>query len=399
MPPLNLKIYCRMKIFKCFDEFNAIFLNNIKNICHFMTRQDKIVKTSIIGIVVNLILVAFKAAIGILTNSIAITLDAVNNLTDALSSIITIIGAKLAGKAPDESHPYGYGRIEYFSSIIIAAIVLWAGITALMESWPKIFNPDVTSYTTVSLVIIAVAVVVKFALGRYVKSVGEEINSQALIASGSDAFFDGILSLATLIAAIISIFYNISLEGILGVVISVVIIKASLEMIKETVDSMLGDRIDSELSHNIKASICEFPGVHGAYDLSLHNYGPESMQGSVHIEVDDTMTAVDIQRLTRRISAKIYEDYSVILEGIGIYAKNDKFLDVRSDLEDIAGKYPEVKEIHAFMAYEDENLITFDMIVDFSADREKTKESILGEIKSKHPQFDYLIIDDYDVSD
>ena len=127
-----------------------------------MSRQEKIVKTSIIGIIVNLILVAFKATIGILVNSIAITLDAVNNLTDALSSIITIIGAKLSRKAPDKNHPYGYGRIEYFSSVIIAAIVLWAGITAFMESWPKIFNPDVTSYTTVSLVIIAVAVVVKY---------------------------------------------------------------------------------------------------------------------------------------------------------------------------------------------------------------------------------------------
>ena len=364
-----------------------------------MLRQEKIVKTSIIGIVVNLILVAFKATIGILVNSIAITLDAVNNLTDALSSIITIIGAKLAGKEPDESHPYGYGRIEYFSSIIIAAIVLWAGITSFMESWPKIFNPDMTSYTTISLVIIAVAVIVKFVLGKYVKNVGEEINSQALIASGSDAFFDGILSLATLIAAIISLFYHISLEGILGVIISVVIIKASIDMIRETVDSMLGDRIDAELSHSIKQSICKFPNVYGAYDLILHNYGPESMQGSVHVEVDDSMTAVDIQRLSRKISAKIYEDHNVLLTGIGIYAKNDKYTNIRSDLNSIIENYPEIKETHAFMVYEDENLITFDMIVDFSANREDIKQKVLGEIKSKHPEFNYYIIDDYDFSD
>jgi len=388
-----------MNIFKVFAEYFYNIINIMKNILPIMTRQDKIVKTSIIGIVVNLILVAFKATIGILVNSIAITLDAVNNLTDALSSIITIIGAKLAGKAPDESHPYGYGRIEYFSSIIIAAIVLWAGITSFMESWPKIFNPDVTSYTTVSLIIIAVAVVVKFVLGKYVKNIGEEINSQALVASGSDAFFDGILSLATLVAAIISIFYNISLEGILGVIISVVIIKASLEMIKETVDSMLGDRIDSELSHNIKQSICEFPGVYGAYDLTLHNYGPENMQGSVHIEVDDDMTAVEIQRLTRQISAKILKEHTVLLNGIGIYAKNDKFNNIRNDLYEITSKYPEIKEIHAFMVYEDEGLITWDMIVDFSADREEIKQNVLNEINSKHPQFNYMIIDDYDVSD
>ena len=363
-----------------------------------MTRQKKIVKTSIIGIVVNLILVAFKAVIGILTNSIAITLDAVNNLTDALSSIITILGAKLAGRAPDKNHPYGYGRIEYFSSVIIAAIVLWAGITALTESWPKIFTPDVTNYTTVSLVIIAVAVIVKFVLGQYVKRVGEDINSQALVASGSDAFFDAILSLSTLVAAIISIFFHISLEGILGVIISFVIIKASIDMLRETLDSMIGARVDSELSQKIKEAIREIPGVYGAYDLSLHNYGPEDMQGSVHVEIDDTLTALDIHKLTREIQTKIYQEFSIALT-VGIYARNDKFKDIRDDLYDIASEYEEVLEIHGFIVFEKQNTVMFDIIVDFDADRERIKNEILEKIKSKHPHFTYHMIDDYDVSD
>lgn len=363
-----------------------------------MTRQAKIVKTSIIGIVVNLILVAFKAAIGILTNSIAITLDAVNNLTDALSSIITIIGAKLAGRAPDKKHPYGYGRIEYFSSVIIAAIVLWAGITAFMESWPKIFTPDVTHYTTVSLIIIAVAVVVKILLGQYVKRVGESINSQALVASGSDALFDAILSLSTLIAAIVSIFFHISLEGILGVIISIVIIKASIDMLRETVDSMIGARVDSELSKKIKDSICEIPGVYGAYDLSLHNYGPESMQGSVHIEVDDTLTALDIHNLTREIQGKIHSEYSIGLT-VGIYAKNDKYEYIRKYLDEIVSEYSEILETHGFIVLEDNNIVMFDIIVDFDADREKVKKELLEKLKSKYPEFTYYIVDDYDISD
>ena len=363
-----------------------------------MTRQEKIIKTSIIGIVVNLILVAFKAFVGIVTNSIAITLDAVNNLTDALSSIITIIGAKLANRPPDKNHPYGYGRIEYFSSVIIAVIVLWAGITAFMESWPKIFTPDVTNYSTVSLVIIAVAIVVKLALGKYVKSVGEDINSQALVASGSDALFDSILSLSTLVAALISIFFHISLEGILGVIISIVIIKASIDMIRETLDSMIGARVDSELSRKIKESICELPEVYGAYDLSLHNYGPEEMQGSVHVEVDDSLTALEIHNLTRQISIKIYNEFSIILT-VGIYARNNKFDDIRNDLYEIASKYEEIIEIHGFIVYETQNLITFDMIVDFDADREQVKSRILKEIEQKHPQYTYQVIDDYDVSD
>lgn len=363
-----------------------------------MERQSKIIKTSVIGIIVNLILVAFKATVGILVNSIAITLDAVNNLTDALSSIITIIGTKLAGKAPDKKHPYGYGRIEYFSSVIIAVIVLWAGITALQESWPKIFTPDVTSYTTVSLIIIAVAVAVKFVLGRYVKGVGEEINSQALVASGSDAFFDAILSLSTLIAAIVSIFYNIHLEGILGVIISFVIIKASIDMLKETLDSMIGARVDSELSQKIKKSIEEVDGVYGAYDLSLHNYGPEDMQGSVHVEVDDNLTAREIHKLSREIAFKIYKEFSIALT-VGIYARNDKYDHIRKDLDEIVSQYEEVLQIHGFYVYEDEKLVSFDIIVDFDADRKRVKDEILEKIRQMHPEFNYIIIDDYDVSD
>lgn len=230
------------------------------------------------------------------------------------------------------------------------------------------------------------------------KSVGETINSQALVASGSDAFFDAILSLSTLIAAIISILFHISLEGILGVIISIVIIKASIDMLKETLDNMIGARVDSELSRKIKESICEVPEVYGAYDLSLHNYGPEDMQESVHVEIDDDLTALEIQKLTRQISGKIFNEFSIILT-VGIYAHNDAYKEIYDDLQKIASEYPEVLEIHGFIVYEEENFITFDIIIDFDADREIVKNKILNEIKFKHPQFEYCMIDDYDISD
>lgn len=366
-----------------------------------MDRQKKIIQTSIVGIVVNLILVAFKATIGILVNSIAITLDAVNNLTDALSSIITIIGAKLASRPPDKNHPYGYGRIEYFSSVIIAVIVLWAGITSLQESFPKIFAPDVTSYTTVSLVIVAVAVVVKFVLGRYVKGVGEKINSQALVASGSDAFFDSILSLSTLVAAIISLVWHISLEGILGVIISFVIIKASIEMLQETVNSMIGSRVDSELSHKIKETVESFDGVYGAYDLALHNYGPEDTMGSVHIEIDDTLTAKDIHALTFRIRQAVYQEFGIVLT-VGVYATNDsneEYAQMKAYLEGLLSQYPEVIQMHGFYVYDEKNLVSFDLIVDFDANREQIKEEVLTKLYEKFPEYHFIIVDDYDVSD
>ena len=217
-----------------------------------MSRDKVIIQTSIIGILTNILLAAFKAVIGIMSNSIAVTLDAVNNLSDALSSIITIVGTKLANKLPDKKHPMGYGRIEYLSAMIVAGIVLYAGITSLIESIKKIFHPETPDYSLTSLTIIAVAVVVKIVLGKYVKAQGKKVNSGSLVASGSDALFDAVLSASVLISAIIFILSGWSLEAYVGAVISGFIIKSGIEMMTETLDEILGTRADKEITGKIK---------------------------------------------------------------------------------------------------------------------------------------------------
>ena len=167
-----------------------------------VTSRDKtIVKTGIIGIVTNAILAAIKAVVGFASGSIAIILDAVNNLSDALSSVITIVGIKIAGKNPDKEHPFGYGRVEYLTAIVIGVIILYTGSTSVVESAKKIISPSTPNYDTISLVLIAVLVVVKFALGLYTQRVGQRVNSDSLIASGVDAKFDALISLGTLLAA------------------------------------------------------------------------------------------------------------------------------------------------------------------------------------------------------
>ena len=215
-------------------------------------REKTVIKTSIISILANIVLAGFKAFVGLLASSIAIVSDAVNNLSDALSSIITIIGTKLAGKAPNKKHPYGYGRIEYMTSLIVSAIVLYAGVTALIESIKKIIHPEVADYSMVTLVIVIAGIIVKFILGLYVKKKGKDVNSDSLVASGSDAFNDAILSISVLASAIIYLIFNISLEAYVGILLSIFIIKSGIELIKESVDNMLGIRVESELAKNIK---------------------------------------------------------------------------------------------------------------------------------------------------
>ena len=364
-----------------------------------MDRNKKIIKTSILGIVVNIILVVFKATVGLIANSIAIILDAVNNLSDAISSIITIIGTKLAAKKPDREHPYGHGRIEYIASTIIAAIVLIAGFTSFKESFEKVIHPEEANYSIASIVIIIVAVIVKFIFGRYVKNVGKQINSQSLIASGTDAFMDSILSFSTLVAAIISLIWHISLEGYLGLIISIIIIKSSIEMLKDTVNSMIGTRADTELTNKLKARILQLNEVQGVYDLTLHNYGPLNIIGSAHIQVRDDMTAKEIHVLSRQIMEIIFKEYGIVLT-IGIYAANDKgeYAEIKKELDSIIATHKEILQIHGF--YVNNDLISFDLIIDFKAEKpEEIKNDVVEQMKEKYPEYNYHVILDTDMSD
>ncbi|MBQ6495174.1 MAG: cation transporter [Bacilli bacterium] len=367
-----------------------------------MERQNKIIKTSIKGIIVNILLVIFKLIIGFIANSIAIILDAINNLTDALSSIITIIGTKLSTKAPDKEHPYGHGRIEYFTSIIIGIIILVAGVLSLKESFTNIINPTKPNYTVYTIIIIITAIIVKILLGSYVKNIGNKINSGSLIASGTDALFDAILSTGTLIAILSYLLFKINIEGIIGLLISLFILKSSIELLKETSSELIGTRVNKELAIKLKEAINLYPEVEGTYDLVLHNYGPMQMIGSVHIQVKDTMTAKEIHILTKEIEKKIYTSFGIILT-IGIYASNtsDKeSLKIKTDLEKIISNYKEILQLHGFYIDSKKNQINFDIIVDFNTKSpEKIKRKVINEIKKLYPNYTYYVIIDNDFSD
>ena len=366
-----------------------------------MDRNKKIIKVSILGIVVNIFLVIFKSIIGLITNSIAIILDAVNNLSDALSSIITIIGTKLSLKKPNKKHPFGYGRIEYFSSIIIAIIVLFAGITSFKESYEKIKTPSVADYSIVSLIIILVAVFVKYFFGRYVKKEGEKLNSGSLIASGTDAISDSVLSLSTFVAAIISLVWHISLEGYLGIIISIIIIKSSIEILKDTIDEILGTRPDIEITRDLKKTICSFKEVLGVYDLTIHNYGPSKIIATAHIQLDDNLNVRDIHILTRRIEIEVYKKYGIILT-LGIYASNNdkKCKEIKSYINKILKEYKNVIQIHGFYVDEETSLISFDLIFNFEEENPlECVEEIKLKLKEKYPKYNFSIILDVDFSD
>lgn len=367
-----------------------------------LNRDRIIVRTSIIGILTNVLLAGFKAAVGLLSNSIAVILDAVNNLSDALSSVITIVGTKLAGRLPDKKHPLGYGRIEYLSALIVSAIVLYAGITSFIESVKKIIHPEKAEYTVVSLVIIAVAVVVKLILGSYVKAQGKAANSGALVASGSDAMFDAILSASVLASAVIFMLTGISLEAYVGVAISVVIIKAGIEMMTETLDDILGQRADAETSIAIKRILNEEPEVRGAYDLVLNNYGPDKNIGSVHLELPDTMTVEQVDELTRRVQAKVLNETGVILTGVGVYSyntKNDEAAKIRNTVQKLVLSHDWALQFHGFYVDVKKKSLRFDVVMSFEIDPKEGLDTLYKEVREAYPDYDIYIAPDVDVSD
>lgn len=366
------------------------------------TSRDKvIIRTSVIGIAANVLLAAFKATIGIVSHSIAVTLDAVNNLSDALSSIITIVGTKLSGRLPDKKHPMGYGRIEYLSAMIVSGIVLYAGITSAVESVKKIFHPEQPEYSTVSLAIIAVAVVVKIVLGRYVKAQGEKVNSGSLVASGSDAMFDAILSASVLVCAIVFMVGGVSLEAYVGAGISAVIVKSGIEMMIETLNQILGERADKETTDQIKQLLTEEPVVRGAYDLIMYNYGPDKDLASVHLELPDTMTVREVDRLTRKLEAKVQRETGVILTGVGVYSYNTGNTEaarIQNDVRERVLAHDWAVQFHGFYVDVETKEMAFDVVMSFDIAPREGVEIICREIQQAYPDYRIVVAPDIDAS-
>jgi cation diffusion facilitator family transporter len=365
-------------------------------------RNSVIIRTSILGIAANLILAALKCTAGLFANSIAFILDGINNVSDSLSSLVTIIGIHLASKQPDKEHPLGHGRIEYLSALIVAVLVLYAGITSLIESAKKIFNPSEASYTKLSLAVIITAIFVKLLMGTYVKKQGKKVNSTALTASGTDAFFDAVLSLSVLICALISIFTDFSAEPWTGILISIFISNSGIQMIRETVNDILGKRADKETTIKIKKLLTQEPQVKGAYDLVIHNYGPDKNYASVHLELPDTMTVAEVDVLTRHAEEKIFKETGIILTGVGVYShntKDEKITEMQNKIFGILNNHNWALQMHGFYADNVAKTLRFDVVLSFEIKPAAALEILMDEVQQIFPDYEISITPDVDISD
>ncbi len=251
----------------------------------------------VIGIVSNIVLFVIKLIIGIASSSISVMADAVNNITDAASSVITLIGFKLSEKPADDEHPYGHARIEYLSGFIVSLIIAVLGVQLFKDSVISIIEGKTSSYSNVSIIVLVLAVIVKLWQAAFYKAVGKHISSGSLIATAADSRNDVISTCAVLVGAIVSRLFNVSIDGYLGVLIAAFIIVSGIKLIIETADPILGTAPDDELVNEIGERILSYDGILGIHDLIIHNYGNGRCFASVHCEVpaqEDILKSHDI---------------------------------------------------------------------------------------------------------
>lgn len=276
-------------------------------------RHERIVGASVAGIIINFVFVVLKTLIGAASGSVSVFVDAVNNMTDVLSATVTLVGAKLARKKPDREHPHGHGRVEYIAAIVVGMIILAVGIGAAIVSAPKISRPEVANYSVLSIVVIFTTVVVKLVFGRHLKKVGRLTRSRSLEGTGMDAMFDALLSFGTLVGAGVSMLFNVSIDGIIGVAIAAFIVKNAIEIISEGLGDLIGRRADVRLARRVRDTIRSVEGVKNVTKLVLHDYGPEDVTGAVKIEVSSKLTVRELKKMTEEIERRVLEELGVKL--------------------------------------------------------------------------------------
>ena len=362
-----------------------------------MNREHEIVKGSVIGIAGNLLLVAFKLVVGFASHSIAIVLDGVNNATDALSSIVTIVGTKLAGRRPDRRHPFGYGRVEYLTSVVIAVIILVAGLVSLRESVVKIVHPGTPSYSTITIVVIVVAILAKVALGLVFKRYGDKTHCEALIASGIDSNYDAVLSAGTLVVAFAQNLWGLNIDGIVGLIISLVVCKAGIDVLRDALGPIIGVPESKRLVKSIEEYALTFPQVHGVCDIVLDDFGPNRTLGFLRVEVADDLPACEIYQLTRQIAEGLERKHGLIAM-VGICAENTtgEFAPMRAELERLVQSEPQVLATHGFYVDKEAKTCDFDLVVDFKADGEALERSIVEGLGQSYPTYHFNVQVDAD---
>ncbi|MBO5067694.1 MAG: cation transporter [Clostridia bacterium] len=293
--------------------FKKLFIKNYKDTDNPIVRASYGVAAGILGIIANAFLFAIKLLAGILSGSIAVIADAINNLSDFMTSIITAVGFKMSGRPADKEHPFGHERIEYITSLIIACVIFFIGIETGRAGLDKILNASPTDFSIITCIILGASITVKFILAIIFNGLGKSINSDSLKAMCTDSRNDVISTSVVLICAIVAMVTGLSLDGYLGIAVSLLVIYSAINLIKETINPLIGTPPDKDLVSKLETKLKTYEQVLDIHDLIVHSYGPTKTFASVHIEVDSAVDIMLSHDLTDNIEREIYKEMNVLL--------------------------------------------------------------------------------------
>lgn len=381
-----------------------LFVKNYKDTSDNTVREKYGVLGGTVGIVTNIILACAKLIIGTFSGSISITADAVNNFSDAGSSIITLIGFKMANKPADTSHPFGHGRIEYISGLIVAFIVLIFGVELMKSSVERIINPTEIIYSTWAIIVLVLSIAGKLWLGLFNRKLGKAINSTAMTAVFTDCLSDSGATLVTIISMLLARFADLNIDGILGAIVAVIIIIAGINIIKDTLSPLLGEAPDKELVENLAKTILSFDKVVGIHDLIIHNYGSVKTFGSVHVEVPADEDVLLTHEIMDNIELEIKKKFGIELVAHcdPIETNNEAVSHRKTMLIEIIKTINEKLTIHDFRMVNGPthtNLI-FDVVVpyDVKMSEDEVIKKISEKVKERCSQYNCVITVDRDYS-
>lgn len=356
------------------------FVRDHENIGNDEVRTSYGVLAGSAGICVNCILFAVKFIIGTLTGAVSVTADAFNNLSDVASSLISLVGAKMASRPANADHPFGHGRLEYISALAVAFLVLEVGFTLLKDSISKIITPEAIQFSAVSLVVLVLSIMLKLWLSMFNKKLGRRINSQPLLAAAADSRNDCISTAATIVSLIAFQFLSVNIDGIVGLLVSVLILKCGVEIAKDTLEPLIGGNVDIQLSKTIKEFVLSYPEVIGCHDLIVHNYGPSKSFATVHIEISDRMDLQKSHVLMDGIERDCMKKFGIVLvtHTDPIDITNPETIAARECVEKAAAEIGDsrisVHDVRIVHAAEGKYNVVFDLVVPFGYTKERNRE-------------------------
>lgn len=366
-------------------------IKNSENVQDAQVRTRYGVVASTVGVLCNLLLFTGKFLAGVVMQSIAVTADAFNNLSDAASSIISFVGMKMASKPADKEHPFGHGRIEYIAAFIVAFLVIEVGFTFFKSSIQKIMHPEAVVFELASFVILGVSVLVKIWLGMFNKKLGKKINSKVLEATAADCIGDVAVTSATMAAILIGYFFNMNIDGIAGLLVSMVVMWAGINIAKDTLEPLIGEATDPELCEQIVGMVEAYDGVVGTHDLIVHNYGPNKSMASIHAEVprnvDIEISHEIIDRIEREVSREL--GIFLVIHMDPIETDDQELLKVKSQVKHVIEAVDGQVSFHDFRMVNGENQVNliFDLVVPYDYNDSK-QEEMLQQIRGMMKQID-----------